>query len=63
MIEEKEKTVLNPSVGADGGQPILCNENSILEAATENKLKEESFEEMLRKLNRVTARHIFPRSP
>ena len=54
MAEEKEKTVLNPSVGADGGQPILCNENSISEAATENKLKGESFEEMLRKLNRVT---------
>lgn len=51
MTDEKEKTVLNPSVGADGGQPILCNENSISEAATENK---PSYEEMLRKLNRVT---------
>lgn len=51
MTEEKEKTVLNPSVGADGGQPILCNEKSISEAATENKT---SYGEMLRKLNRVT---------
>lgn len=51
MTDEKEKTVLNPSVGADGGQPILCTEQSISEAATENKA---SYEEMLRKLNRVT---------
>lgn len=51
MTEEKEKTVLNPSVGADGGQPILCTDQSISEAATENKT---SYEEMLRKLNRVT---------
>ena len=51
MTDEKEKTVLNPSVGADGGQPILCTEQSISEATTENKA---SYEEMLRKLNRVT---------
>ncbi|MCI9274469.1 MAG: AAA family ATPase [Clostridiales bacterium] len=51
MAEKKEKTVLNPSVGADGGQPILCTDQSISEAAAKNKT---SYEEMLRKLNRVT---------
>ncbi len=51
MTEEKEKTVLNPSVGAERGQPILCTDQSISEAATENKA---SYEEMPRKLNRVT---------
>lgn len=54
MTDEKEKTVLNPSVGADGGQPILCNKDSISKAATENKFQEESFEELMRKVSRVT---------
>lgn len=54
MIDEKEKAARIPPVGADGGQPILCNKNSISEAATENKTSEESFEELMRKVSRVT---------
>lgn len=55
MNEAKEKAVPIPSVGADGEQPSqISTENSISEAATENKTQERSFEELLREMSRVT---------
>lgn len=37
MIDEKEKAVRIPPVGADGGQPILCTDQSIAEEVAESK--------------------------
>ena len=55
MADEKEKTVLNPSVGADGGQPILCTDASITDQPQDcnDKFPEENMEELLRKMRRM----------
>ena len=55
MADEKEKTVLNPSVGADGGQPILCTDTSITDPPQDcnDKFPEENMEELLRKMRRM----------
>lgn len=55
MADEKEKTVLNPSVGADGGQPILCTDTSITDQPQDcnDKFPEENMEELLRKMRRM----------
>lgn len=55
MVNETEMTAPVVSVGADTGQPSqICTVDSIAEAATENKPSEESFEELLRKVSRVS---------
>lgn len=55
MVNEREMTAHSVSVGADTERPLqICNINSIPETATENKTSEESFEEFMRKLNRVS---------
>ena len=55
MAEEKEKTVLNPTVGAAGGQPILSTNISIADQARDfnDEFPEESLEEMLRDMKRM----------
>ena len=55
MADEKEKTVLNPSVGADGGQPILCTDTSITDQPQDcnDKFPKENMEELLRKMRRM----------
>ena len=55
MADEKEKTVLNPSVGAVGGQSIPYIDTSIAEQAQDcnDEFSEESLEEMLRDMKRM----------
>ena len=55
MVDEKEKTALNPSVGAGGGQPILCTNTSIADQTQDcnGKYSEENLEKMLRKMQRM----------
>lgn len=52
MGERKETAARSTSAGTDVGQPIYVTENSISEAASENKTQEESFEEFMRKVSR-----------
>lgn len=55
MIETKEKTVLNPTVGAVEGQSIPCTSLSIAES-TQNfndKFSMERHEEMIRQMERL----------
>ena len=56
MADEKEKTALNPSVGAGGGQPILCIDTSITDQPQNcnDNFSEENMEEMLRKMRRMS---------
>ena len=60
MIDEKEKTALNPSVGADGGQPDQVINNNISSfAAKINKLGENttrSLDNLYRQLHSVAHR-------
>ena len=55
MADEKEKTVLNPTVGAVGGQPILFANTSIADQAQDcnDEFSEENLEEMLRDMKRM----------
>lgn len=55
MVDGKEKTALNPTVGAGGGQPILCTDTSITDQAQDcnEKFSEENLEKMLQKMRRM----------
>lgn len=62
MIETKEKTVLNPAVGAVGGQSIPCANLSIAEH-TQNfndNFSMERHEEMIRQMERFSAPDYLP---
>lgn len=54
MTDKSEMTAPDVSVGADTERTSLCTTDSISEAATENKAPEESFEELMRKVSRVS---------
>ena len=54
MTDKSEMTAPDVSVGADTERTSLCTMDSISEAATENKAPEESFEELIRKVSRVS---------
>ena len=54
MTDKSEMTAPDVSVGADTERTSLCTMDSISEAATENKAPEESFEELMRKVSRVS---------
>ena len=53
--QETKRTVPIPSVGADGGQPILCTDTSITDQAQDcnDKFSEENLEKMLQKMRRM----------
>ena len=55
MADEKEKTVLNPSVGADGGQPILCTDTSITDHPQDcnDEFSPEHIEKLLREMKQA----------
>lgn len=55
MADEKEKTALNPSVGADGGQSIQPNNTSITDQRQDcnGKLSEEDYKELLWKIQQM----------
>ena len=55
MEDKKEKTALNPTVGAVGGQPILHTNTSIAEQTQDcnDKFSEEKLEKMLREMRRM----------
>ena len=57
MTQEKEKTALNPSVGADGGQPDQVTNDSIstfeLEINHQGENFKENIEEFLRQMQRM----------
>ena len=55
MADEKEKTVLNPSVGADGGQPIPCTDTSITDHPQDcnDEFSPEHIEKLLREMKQA----------
>ena len=62
MIETKEKTALNPAVGATGGQSIPCNELSIAEYSQNcnDNFSMERHEEMTRQMERLSDPDYLP---
>ena len=63
MADEKEKTVLNPSVGADGGQPILCTDTSITDHPQDcnDEFSPEHIEKLLREMKQANDPANFPK--
>ena len=55
MADEKEKTALNPSVGADGGQSIQLTNTSITDQQQNcnGKFSEEDYKELLWKIQQM----------
>ena len=55
MADEKEKTALNPSVGADGGQSIQLTNTSITDQQQDcnGKFSEEDYKELLWKIQQM----------
>ena len=60
MIDEKEKTVLNTSVGADEGQSISESNVSISENNVECNTPKKTLEELTKELNRISNPNFLP---
>lgn len=60
MIDEKEKTVLNSSVGADEGQSVSKSNFSIAENNVECNTQKKTLEELTRELKRINNPNFLP---